>query len=254
MQRRQRRRRKIWPLSSVPRIPVTAAASRAAVRHSSILRVRDSRAAVRRREHARDSRGTVRRRESARDSREHARHRERVPRARDVRPESVRYARREQCRAGHVRLPVRARQERSVRRERAGCQETVRYVRSVRLRAHARPERADRQETARRGQTDRRETVRHAQTDRPETVLSVRNARDREGLREKAVRQENGQHAPTGRDALTGPREPALSAMEEGALTEGTEVKEAAGTRGRTDPDRAATAGIPAGTMWARLW
>lgn len=240
-------------MSSVPRIPVTAVVSRAAVRHSSILCVRDSRAAVRRREHARGSRGTVRHREAARDSREHVRHRERVPRERDVRPESVRYARRELYRAEHVRLPVRARQVRSVRQERAGCQETVLSVRSVRLRAHARQAK-DRPETARRGQTDRRETVRHAQTDRPETVLSVRNARDREGLREKAVRQETGQHAPTGRDALTGPREVALSAMEEGALTEGTEVKEAAGTRGRTDPDRAATAEIPAGTMWARLW
>ena len=242
-------------MSSVLRIPETAAVSRAAVRHSSILRVRDSLEAVRRRGPARDSLGTVRHREPARDSLEHVRHRAHARQAKAVRRESVRYARRELCRAEHVRLLLPARQLRSGRQVRTDCQESVRYVRSVRHRAHARQARADRQETARRGQRDLfRETARHAQTDRQEPVLSVRTARDREGLREKAVRQETGQYAPTGRDVLTGPREAALSVTEEGALTEGTEVKEAAGIRDQTDPDRAATAGIPAGTMWAHRW
>lgn len=225
---KRRRKRKIWPLSSVLRIPATAAVSRAAVRLSSILRVRarDSREAVRRRERARDSRGTVRHRQDARDSREPVRYREPVPQARDVRQGTVRCVRKELHRAGHVRLPARARQAR-----------------------------ADRQETARYGQRDRfRATVRRAQTDRQETVLSVRTARDREGPREKAVPQETGRHAPIGRHVLTVPREAVLSAMEEGALTEETEAKEAAGIRDRTDPDRAATAGIPAGTMWAHRW
>ena len=219
-------------MSSVLRIPETAAVSRAAVRHSSILRVRDSREAVRRRGPARDSLGTVPHREHVRDSLEHVRHRAHVRQAKAVRRENVRYARRELCRAEHVRLPLPARQLRSVRQVRADRQETVRRVQRDLL----------------------RQTVRHAQTDRQETVLSVRTARDREGLREKAVRQETGQYAPTGRDVLTGPREAALSATEEGALTEGTEVKEAVGIRDQTDPDRAATAGIPAGTMWAHRW
>lgn len=254
---KRRRKRKIWPLSSVLRIPATAAVSRAAVRLSSILRVRarDSREAVRRRERARDSRGTVRHRQDARDSREPVRYREPVPQARDVRQGTVRCVRKELHRAGHVRLPARARQVRSVRQERAGCQENGRYVQRDRHRPRARQARADRQETARYGQRDRfRATVRRAQTDRQETVLSVRTARDREGPREKAVPQETGRHAPIGRHVLTVPREAVLSAMEEGALTEETEAKEAAGTRDRTDPDRAATAGIPAGTMWAHRW
>ncbi len=73
MQRRRRRRRKIWRLSSVLRIPETAAVSREAVQHSAL--------------HVRDSRGLVRHREDVRDSRAPARHRERARQGKHVRRE-----------------------------------------------------------------------------------------------------------------------------------------------------------------------
>lgn len=170
----RRRRKKIWRLSSVLRILRTAAASRAAARHSA-RPVRDSRERARHRQHVRDSREPARRRVPVRQESVRCaprdRHREPARQARAVRqekadqPGSARCARRDRHR-------VSARQVRGVRQEKAGRQETARHVQRDRHR-DAPQEKADRRETVQCVLT-----VRHALTDLREDVLSAKEDRD----------------------------------------------------------------------------
>lgn len=163
-QRIQRPRRRIWRLSSVRKIPRTAAASRETVRHSA--------------RHVPDSRERVRLREHAPHNREHARYREPVP------PETVR------------RVPRRehARQEREDQRE------TVRCVLRDLHREHARQEREDRRETARhaltarRAQTDSRGDVLSVMEDR----AARREAKEEGATRDRAELPGETEEIPAG--------------------------------------------------------
>ena len=188
-------------MSSVRRIPETAAGSREAARHS-VLRARDSRGHVRRRGDVRDSRGHVRHRERARQEKH-------VRQQRGDRPETVLSAQRELRRETvrplravrqprHVRQesvrhrePVRGRQERA-RQEKEECPEIVLSAQRDRLR-DVRPEREEHRETVRHVQTapvvptDRREAVLLVMEDRAARREAKEEAAttDREGLSEE---------------------------------------------------------------------
>ncbi len=215
-------------MSSVRRILRTAAASRAAARHSA-RPVRDSRGRARHREHVRDSREPARRREPARQ-------------------ENVRYALRDRCR-------VPARQARDVRQEKTDRQESVRCARRDRHRVSARQvrgvlqEKADQPESVRRVLKDRRRVpARQEKSGRQETARHAQRDRHRDAPQEKADRRETVQCVLTVRYALTDLREDVLSAKEDRDAR--TEVKEADAIRDRAVQDRAETGEIPAGKIW----
>lgn len=245
-QKTRRQRKRTWRLSSARRIPGTAAASREAVRHSA-RHVPDSRVPVRYREraqhrgHAPDNRGLVRYREPALQEsvrrarrREPARWEKHVRQGKADRLQIVRYVLRDRHRE-HVRQEKADRHREHVRQEKAGRRRVhVRQEKADRRRVHvrqgkdARQERADQQETARRGLRDRhREHARQGKADRRETV----------------------RHALTARYVPTDPREAVLSAKEDRGVR--TEEKEADAIRDQAVQDRAETGEIPAGTIWA---
>lgn len=148
-------------MSSVLRIPVTAAASRAAVRRSSILPDQGSREAVRRR-------GGVRHRERARYSLGAVLHRE-----------HARQAREEQWETARIREVVRSREAARHRRDPV-CPETEKYP-----------------ETARPVQTDRHRAAPQAREDRQESVRFARRNQDRAAPQAKEGHPETACHVQT---------------------------------------------------------